>query len=206
MATDDRAQAPAALIYAGGRGTRLSGAVKANLLWRGRRYLELAADRLAGCAPLLVAVGPYSADQLPIPAGALPVSDIGFAGSGPVAALAGAIQFLRGMPAAPEFLLTAAVDTPLLPADFVARLRDGVGAAPAAFAISGGQLHPTHALWRIAALSDLPERLQGRDRVPALHSLVAAPAIVSWPATSRFDPFHNINTPEDLALLAAHGR
>jgi molybdopterin-guanine dinucleotide biosynthesis protein A len=107
---------------------------------------------------------------------------------------------------APRLVYAAslAADTPFAPGDFVARLheaRRGSG-AEIAVAASGGRAHHVAALWPVALADELRRALvEGLNKVESVlrHFRVA---IVDWPA-APFDPFFNLNTPEDLARAEA---
>jgi molybdopterin-guanine dinucleotide biosynthesis protein A len=193
----------AGLILAGGRGERLGGAIKSELVVGGMRLLERVAARLENCAPLLVAHGRTEPAVLRLPAGMIAVPDLDGDYAGPLAGVAGAIAYLSTLASPPELLVGVAVDTPLLPADFVERLIAGLGDGPAAIASYGGQPYPTNSIWRVARFRDLPEWVAGGTAPRSLKSLCAAAGgiNVEWPVSAAGDPFANVNTPEDLAEL-----
>ena len=98
-----------------------------------------------------------------------------------------------------------AADTPFAPGDFVARLheaRRGSG-AEIAVAASGGRAHHVAALWPVG-LADELRRALGVEGLSKVESVLRRfrVAIVDWPA-APFDPFFNLNTPEDLARAEA---
>jgi molybdopterin-guanine dinucleotide biosynthesis protein A len=197
-----------AIILAGGEGQRLGGVIKANIEIDGKRLLLRVAEALAACdRPMLVSHGRIDPELLALPAGFQPVPDLASDYRGPLAGLAGAIGWLVAAGCSPEFIVTAAVDTPFLPPDFVGRAIASITAAGANAVIAryADQDCPTSAIWRFAAVKDLADRvLQGS----APHSLrrlgveVAAPYL-DWPTDAAGDPFANINTPEELHLLSA---
>lgn len=193
----------AGLILAGGRGERLGGTIKSELVVGGVRLLERVASRLAGCAPLLVAHGRIEPALLGLEARMMAVPDLDGDYAGPLAGLAGAIAYLNGLAGVPELLISVAVDTPFLPEDFVGRLVDGLGEAPAAIASYGGQPYPTNSIWRVARFRDLPERIAAGSAPRSLKSLCseAGGIEVEWPVAAGGDPFGNVNTPGDLAEM-----
>ena len=67
----------------------------------------------------------------------------------------------------------------------------------AAIAASGGQAHYLTGLWSRHLLEDLEQALDQRPRLQDWAKRCGA-AIVEWPATP-YDPFFNVNTPEELA-------
>lgn len=117
---------------------------------------------------------------------------------GPLAGiLAGLDHVAEHMPQA-RYLLTVPADCPFLPADLVARLA-AAAADGAACATSGGRAHGVIGLWNIAARGALRHLLveQGIRRVDAWLARAGAVA-VDWPVMP-YDPFLNLNTPEDFA-------
>lgn len=200
---DQNQRAIAGLILAGGRGERLGGAIKSELVLGGVRLLERVATRLGSCSPLLVAHGRIDPAALRLTAGMIAVPDLDGDYAGPLAGVAGAIAYLNALTAPPELLVSVAVDTPLLPADFVERLVAGLGDNPAAIASYAGQPYPTNAIWRIERFRDLPAQVSARTAPRSLKSLATAAGGISveWPTAAAGDPFANVNTPEDLAEL-----
>lgn len=94
-------------------------------------------------------------------------------------------------------VLTVPSDCPFLPDDLVKRLSSLN--APAAIAASGGQAHFVTGLWHPMLLKQMAGALD-RPRPPRLKdwAVEAGAATVEWPVQT-FDPFFNVNTPEDLA-------
>jgi molybdenum cofactor guanylyltransferase len=127
----------------------------------------------------------------------------GFAG--PLAGvLAGMDHAAAHFPDATD-ILSAPADTPFLPADLMARLEAGRKAAGAVIAVaaSGGRAHHAVALWPVALREALRVALasEGERRVSAF--IRRYPHVtVDWP-TDPFDPFFNVNRPEDV--VAATG-
>jgi molybdopterin-guanine dinucleotide biosynthesis protein A len=191
------------LILAGGRGERLGGVIKSELQVGGVRLLERAAAQLSACPVLLAAHGRLDPDLLRLPPAMIGVPDLETDYAGPLAGLAGAISYLNTLADPPELLISVAVDTPFLPADYVARLVGELGEAPAAIAAYGGQPYPTNSIWRVARFRDLPERVRAGTAPRSLKSLSAEAGgiAITWPPDAAGDPFANVNTPEDLALF-----
>ena len=193
----------AGLILAGGRGERMGGADKAALVVGGLRLIDRVAGVLAACRPLLLSLGvdrdtpAYGIDGLQA------VADLRSGYAGPLAGVAAAADWLTQFANPPEFLVVAAVDAPFLPVDYVARLAAGIGSAPCAISIYGGQIYPTNSIWRMEALRSLPDALRNGAAPHSLKRLSAelGGAMVAWPVTEAGDPFANANTPEELDLL-----
>ena len=101
-------------------------------------------------------------------------------------------------------IVTAAADTPFLPADLVPRLllAAETQGKPIALARTGAGRHPTFGLWPAALRDDLRAALAEGVRKVVLWTDRHGTAMADFP-TGRFDPFFNVNTPEDLAEAAA---
>lgn len=185
-----------AVILAGGRGDRLGHVLKAQLRFGGTTMLERTTSilRQAG-SPLLIASGPG-------PAPAWPqghcLRDAEQSHMGPMAGIAAAVAHLRPFAGADDILVSAAVDTPFLPADYCTRLVAALAGADAAFATWGNDVYPTNAAWRLSALVTVLEQARPASPRQALGQLRAVP--VEW--SDRQNPFANLNTPGDLVALA----
>ncbi|MCK0208564.1 molybdenum cofactor guanylyltransferase MobA [Starkeya koreensis] len=193
----DAADKPVGLILAGGLSRRMGGGDKALRPLAGESILARVVRRLRPQVRtlLLNANGPAERFGLNLPVVPDEMPDT----PGPLAGiLAGLDHAAREMPGEP-FLLTVPADCPFLPADLAARLADAATDAGAAYATSGARAHPVAGIWRVAARHDLRALLvdEGERRVGRW--LARAGAVpVEWPA-EPFDPFFNVNTPEDLA-------
>jgi molybdopterin-guanine dinucleotide biosynthesis protein A len=183
----------AALILAGGAARRMGGGDKPLLEVAGSRMIEAVIAALDLPDIAISANG----DPARFAAFGLPVlPDGAFAGEGPLAGVLAGLVWAADIGAAT--LLTVPGDTPFIPHGLAAAL------APApACAASEGRAHHLVALW--------PAACRG-----ALHQLLAAPGRrdvhhfaqqigvrrVDFPA-AKWDPFLNVNTPEDLAAARA---
>lgn len=187
----------AAVILAGGKGDRLGGVNKALLEIGGRRMIDRAHDVVARHVPLLLAVGRTAFTV----AGLAPVFDLDADYGGPLAGVAAAVDALRDDPV--ELLFSLAVDTPFFPADFVARAWPLLATAPAVVAAFGDQDYPTNALWRLSAIRSLPADVRAGTAPHSLKRLAAGIGAtrLDYAKLVAEDPFHNANTPEDLAFL-----
>jgi len=193
----------AALVLAGGRGERLGGVRKAALKIGGRRLIDRAAANLAPhCAPLIVSTGRIEPVLLGLPAGATPLPDLDLPIGGPLAGILALADRLRSRDEPIDLVVSLAVDTPLVPKDFVPRLLAGLGGAAAAYATCGENFYPTNAIWRRSALEQLADRVR-RGAAPRsirvfLQEIGAVTA--DWPDGDG-DPFANVNTLADLLSL-----
>jgi molybdopterin-guanine dinucleotide biosynthesis protein A len=190
----------AGLLLAGGLARRMGGGDKCLLPLRGQPMLGHAIARLR---PQVVALAinangdpaRFAAFDLPV------VADVVEGFAGPLAGvLTGMVWAGEEVPEA-EWLVTVATDTPFFPTDLVARLKGAAEAerAEVAFAASAGRTHPVFGLWRMALVDALRQALieedeRKIDRFAGRHSV----AVVDF-GDQPFDPFFNINRPQDLA-------
>lgn len=205
---------PLGVILAGGLATRMGGGDKTLLSVGGESLLSRIIDRLepqvAGLA--LNANGDASrfADTgLPV----LPDSIEGFAG--PLAGVLAGLDWAATQGA--DSIVTVAGDTPFFPCDLVPRLLLAAEGQPHPLALaatprtghealkSGGKRvnrHPTFGLWPVALRDDLRAALgDGLRKVVAWTDGHGAGEAL-FPA-EPFDPFFNVNTPDDLAHAEA---
>jgi molybdenum cofactor guanylyltransferase len=191
----------AGVILAGGRGERLGGTIKANLVVGGQRLLPLVAERLAGADDRLVAHGPHAPESLGIPRGFIAIPDLPTDYAGPLAGLAAALDWAQNQPDPPDVLVLAPVDSPFLPPDYLTRLTTRLDAA--ALAGFAGQLYPTSSAWRVSAIAGLADAVRAGTAPRSLRRLAEDLSAdrVDFPPHLGGDPFANANTPEDLAAL-----
>ena len=188
------------VILAGGLATRMGGGDKGLRVVGGQRLLDHVIARLSPqCAALAInangAPGRFAEFGLPVLPDSLPDHP------GPLAGV------LAGLDWAAEqgfgSIVTAAADTPFFPRDLVTRLVEAAG--PEGLALAGsrdenGKLwrHPTFGLWPVALRDDLRAALQGGLRKIVLWTDAHQAGLAEFPARP-FDPFFNVNTPEDIA-------
>jgi molybdenum cofactor guanylyltransferase len=195
----------ATVIFAGGAGERLGGVNKASLLVGGMPMLKRVHEILRAADGMhFLALGQKSADMFS-PLGALvPVPDLPGPLGGPLAGLAAAVARCQQMPSQPQFILTASVDAPLLPAKFPTTMLNAVSqGSPGAIVRYGGQQHPTHGIWRLSALANLlADASTGRGPWSLKHlAAEARAAIVDWKESTDGDPFISLNTISDLVTI-----
>ncbi len=125
----------------------------------------------------------------------LPVLPDEIIGRGPLGGVLRGLGWAASVGA--DSLLSVPGDTPFIPSDLATRL----GAAPA-WAESATGMHPLVALWPVACRAALADWLAGQPsgRVRAFGATIGMRAV--WFADAP-DPFHNVNTPEDLAQARA---
>lgn len=188
------------VILAGGRGQRMGGTDKAALMLAGRPMLIHVRDRIV---PQVAALALSSNAGSPV-AGAADLAmlaDPVLPGvperPGPLAGILAGLDWAAQGGA--DWLASVPVDTPFLPADLVARLLDAAVPGRPVLAESAGRLHPTAAIWPVAAADGLRAALIGGERRVRAWAMALGAGVVAFPSEGR-DPFFNVNTPADLAL------
>jgi molybdenum cofactor guanylyltransferase len=184
-------------IIAGGKSSRMAGKEKAFLQLAGKSILDLVIGRLDQQVDRVVINANGDARRFS-ETGLEVVPDVMTDLTTP---LAGLHACLRHADQA-DFLVTVPSDTPFLPLDLVSRLVGQADGARAAIAHSAGQDHYLIGAWRVDLLQDIEMAIQkdGVFRVKDWVRRIAATS-VPWPHLP-YDPFLNVNTPDDLKLAA----
>lgn len=121
---------------------------------------------------------------------------------GPLVGLKTALEYSREF----SFLLSVAADSPFFPRDLISRLyeRQKKTAARIVLASSNGRVHPIFGLWGTDLLRPLDEWLTHAEKASVLafarhigFEEVDFP-LMQLAQSETFDPFFNINRPEDL--------
>ena len=206
---------PIGVILAGGLATRMGGGDKGRLQVGGESLLARVVDRIApqvaGLA--LNANGdPQRFDDLGLPVIADTID--GFAG--PLAGVLAGLDWAAEQGA--SSIVTVAADTPFFPQDLAERLLAAAEGQryPLVLATtprtgeealkSGGgrrvNRHPTFGLWPVELREDLRGALQNGLRKVVLWTDQHGGREALFEA-EPFDPFFNVNTPEDLARAEA---
>ncbi len=189
------------MILAGGRATRMGGGDKGFRVVAGRRLIDHVIGRLAPqVADMAINANGdparFAEFGLPVLPDSLPDHP------GPLAGVLAGLDWAaeRGAGA----IVTAAADTPFFPRDLAARLAAAGELALAASADADGRLqrHPTFGLWPVRLREDLRAALTGGLRKIVLWTDGHGAATVEFPS-APFDPFFNVNTPEDIARAEA---
>ncbi len=198
------------VLLAGGRSERMGGGDKTLKVLGGRPMLARVIERAKPQVGELIinANGDparFSSYGLPV------IADVVEGFAGPLAGILTALDWAAAHRPVVAWVASFAADAPFFPADLVARLAAAVAGdkADLACARSGGQAHPVFGLWQVALRGDLrramiEEDMRKIDRWTARHRL----AQVDF-AVQPFDPFFNVNRPENLAeaeaILAREG-
>lgn len=183
----------------------MGGGDKTLLALRGRPLLDHVVRRLAPQVGSLV----LSANGDPARFAAFGLSVLADTVEGHAGPLAGILTGLEWAAAntACKSLVTAAGDTPFLPADLVTTLAAAAASRPGSIAVasSSGRRHPTFALWPLGLRQALRHFLVDEDnrRVSAFierHDFVEVEFPLLAAGGDEIDPFFNINVANDLAV------
>jgi molybdenum cofactor guanylyltransferase len=184
-----------ALILAGGSARRMDGHDKPFLDVGGASILArvIATLRSDGHAIAISANGDparFAGFELPV------LPDGQFRGEGPLAGVLVGLDWAATLGV--DTLLTVPGDTPFVPAGLAATL-----APPPACAASNGRAHHLVALWPVACRGELRELLSapGRRDIARFAAGIGMRRVDF--VVAKWDPFLNINTPEDLAAACA---
>ncbi|MCK0197781.1 molybdenum cofactor guanylyltransferase MobA [Ancylobacter sp. 6x-1] len=191
----------AGLILAGGLSRRMGGGDKGLLSLGGVTILERIQRRLAGQVETLLLNA--NGDAARFGAGMAVVVDTLPGHPGPLAGLLAGLDHLARYRPDIEWLLSVPCDAPFLPADLASRLEAALGEGQAACAMSGERFHPVIGLWNVSLSSMLRELLEENDeRRAGRFAAEAGAERVAW-AVQPYDPFLNVNTPDDIAAAEA---
>jgi len=186
----------AAAILAGGRASRLGGAVKPLLVVEGRRIIERQLDVLR---PLFEQIVIVANDATPFAGLGLPViPDRAGPGRGPLAGIDAALGWL---PPEADSVVCVAGDMPFLAPAILRALRDAPP-APAVVPRPAGKIEPLCARYDRALTLAIAAALAAGEL--AVHALLARPgvAFLEDGALRPLDPtlrsFANVNSPADL--------
>jgi molybdopterin-guanine dinucleotide biosynthesis protein A len=192
------------LVLDGGRARRMGGVDKGLVILAGRPMMAHAIERLrpqVGLVAISANGDPARFKRFGLPV----VADDPPNFSGPLAGVLAGLEFCARLAPAIAHVATLPGDTPFAPRDFVARLHGAQRAARAkiAVAVSGGRTHHVAALWPVKIAGALRRAIveEGLRKVESFATRFAVVA-VEWPV-EPFDPFANVNTPEDLARAEA---
>lgn len=191
------------VVLAGGKSARMGGGDKCLSLLAGKTLLARAIERARAQVDELV----LNANGDPARFHGIDLTVIadsidGYAG--PLAGILAALEWARAERPGCSHVISFASDTPFFPTDLAARLMRAAEEQhkPLACAASGGRAHPVFGLWPVALADDLrramiQENMRKVDAWTARHGV----ALAEYPLTP-YDPFFNINQPEDLAVAA----
>jgi molybdopterin-guanine dinucleotide biosynthesis protein A len=196
------------ILLAGGKSSRMGGGDKCLLPLAGRPILAHVIERLKPqVAELIISANGdparFSAFGLPV------VEDRLDFYAGPLAGILAGLEWARTNRPESRFAITAASDTPFLPADLVERLRSasGEGEANLVVARSAEGMHPVFGLWPVTLAADLEASLMSGDRKVSDWVRKHQAREVMFPPVNiegrTIDPFFNVNRPDELAAAEA---
>ena len=193
------------VILAGGQASRMGGGDKSLLPLAGRRVIDHVLERLrpqVSDIALNVNGDPSRFAEFRLPVVADSVSEF----PGPLAGILAGLDWAAEQKG--DYILTVAADTPFFPMDLQNRLEDArlSSGLPIALASTNGPgklyRHPTFGLWPVSLRGDLRRALAAGVRKVVLWSDEHGTAEALFP-NDNYDPFFNINTPEDLVKAEA---
>lgn len=195
---------PIGIILAGGQARRMGGGDKGRLMLGGRSLLDHVMDRLSCQVDTLALNANGDPDRfadigVPVIADSIPEF------VGPLAGVLAGMDYAQSQGA--DHIVTVAADTPFFPTDFVARLwdmgQDMRDPLVLAATVDDGRLyrHPTFGLWPVSLRDDLRAALHDGLRKVVLWTDQHGGRSVEFDI-SPFDPFFNVNTPQDLEQAA----
>jgi molybdopterin-guanine dinucleotide biosynthesis protein A len=192
------------VILAGGLARRMGGGDKPLLKLGGRTLLSSLEERFSKqCAGVILSANgdPSRFSEIDLPV----VQDTISGHQGPLAGILTTLEWAAIHRPSIAWVVSVPGDTPFIPHDLVQRLHTARASSHMrlACAASGSREHYTTCLWPMDLRHDLRHALivEGARRAGEwvkAHGL----ATVSW-STEPFDPFFNINTPEDLDVARA---
>ena len=192
------------LVLAGGLARRMGGGDKARIQIGGETILQRVLARIGPqCAAVIISANGdparFADTRLPVVADSVP----DFAG--PLAGILAGLDWAVANAPENEWLASVPNDCPFLPKDLVARLHDARVATgdPLACVRSGGWQHPAVGLWPVTLREDLRHALVSESlRKVGLWTARHGVGFADWPV-EPFDPFFNVNTPDEAARAEA---
>lgn len=197
------------VLLAGGLSRRMGGGDKSLSTLQDKTILERVIDRLQPQCRTAILNANGDADRfarfgLPV------VEDVVDGFAGPLAGVLTGMRWAQKNVPSTEWIATIATDTPFFPPELVEALCACAEntSVDIVHARSNDRVHPVFGLWRVALADDLEGAMteEGVRKVLAWTDRHAC-AHVDFPA-SPFDPFFNVNTPEQLEeaeqLMKAH--
>jgi len=191
----------AGLVLAGGLSRRMHGPNKAELELGGQSLVKRAISRLSYQVQLCLVNGP---DKLDSQALSVPrIADTLAGNRGPLAGILAAMEWLETRHSEISWLVTVPCDTPFFPFSLVECLlteQDVYPQVELILARSADRLHPVVGLWSVRLRKRIAEAMS-QDSVPRLLDWInhLQFRVVDFEAR-EYDPFFNINRPEDYDL------
>lgn len=189
------------VVLAGGQSRRMGGMDKATMMLGGETMLARVTARLAPMVGRVVVnenQGFNETERLGLPRVADPIA--GFLG--PLAGVLAGLDYARD--AGADAIVTAAVDTPFFPTNLVDRLLSAAANSATGLAMAStpdqddrNHRHPTFGLWPVALADDLRAALNDGLRKVVIWTDQHDCQYAEF-STQPFNPFFNVNTPDDM--------
>lgn len=189
----------AGVILAGGLARRMGGGDKSLLTLDGEPLLQRVIERARPQVDTMVLNA--NGDPARFAEYGLPVApDVVPDFAGPLAGILTGMQWVHEHARECEWVVSFACDTPLFPEDLVERLMQQAEKekAPLACAVSCGRNHPVFGLWSMSLMDDLHRAVVEEDMRKILRWTDRYRCSQVEFSAEPFDPFFNINRPEDL--------
>ena len=189
---------PLGVILAGGQSTRMGGGDKGLLALGDKPILQHVIGRLSTQAtPIALNANGDPARFAAYGLTVIPDSIDGFAG--PLAGVLAGLDWAATHNA--THIVTAAADTPFFPETLVADLihASEIQGQPIALAKTENGRHPTFGLWPVTLREDLRNALETGIRKVVQWTDRHSTAMAYFD-DAPFDPFFNVNSPDDLTL------
>ncbi|MBH61567.1 MAG: molybdenum cofactor guanylyltransferase MobA [Alphaproteobacteria bacterium] len=188
------------VLLAGGQSRRMGGGDKCLRMLGGETILSRVIARASPQVETLVLNA--NGDPKRFSSFSLPIAPDVVAGfHGPLAGILTGLEWAAANVAGAQSIVTFPVDAPFFPVDLVSRFEAAVEGLTSCLvcASSAGRTHPVFGLWPLSLAGNLrtalvDDEMRKIDAWTALHDLVE----VSFSA-EPFDPFFNLNRPDDLA-------
>jgi molybdopterin-guanine dinucleotide biosynthesis protein A len=194
----------AGVVLAGGLARRMGGGDKCLKRVGGKAILDHVIERLKPqIGPIVLNANGdparFAAHRLPVAADVVP----GFAG--PLAGVLTGMEWAAANAPGCGWIVTVAGDAPFVPSELVARLVAAIESQKAEMACvtSNGRDNPVTGLWPVRLASDL-RRAVVEDGIHKVDAWTARYRLARAEFSAEpFDPFFNVNTPDDLAMAEA---
>jgi molybdenum cofactor guanylyltransferase len=186
------------IILAGGLARRMGGGDKCLLPLAGKTLLQRTIERAKPQVDNLLINA--NGNSLRFARSGLPVIADEFANNlGPLAGVHAGLTWMRNQ-TSHVWLASFASDTPFFPADLADQLYQAALHPGTSLVVASSKTvsQPVFALWHLSLLGKITQQLQSGE-VPRLQDWVKSqnPVVVEF-ASTTYDPFFNINTPQDL--------
>jgi len=184
------------VVLAGGRGLRMGGIDKGWIELAGRPLIAHVLARFAPQVGEVLISANRNIERYASLGYTVITDDVPGDFSGPLAGLRAALSHARV-----DLVCSVPCDSPMLPVDLVARLREALQATGAQLAVArtSDRIHPVFALYRRELRSTLDAYLAAGERTVQAWQKRQRSVEVSFDDVPR--AFENINTPADLERL-----